>query len=149
QRRVCQAVYLRVGDRELIVANLHATNNPELAQVEAGLAAEFVRGAERCLLCGDFNVPRFAVPGFSPPLAGIDQILVRGLTLKRGPEPWPAERRRVGELLLSDHAPVEALLWWNLAPSQPCLPSSCATRTCMLVPMARCLVALPRSWWLR
>jgi endonuclease/exonuclease/phosphatase family metal-dependent hydrolase len=113
QRRVCQAVDLGVGDRELVVANLHATNNPKLAQVEAGLAAEFVRDAERCVLCGDFNVPRFAVPEFSPPIAGIDQILVRGLTLKRSPEPWPAERRRVGELLLSDHAPVEALLSWN------------------------------------
>jgi endonuclease/exonuclease/phosphatase family metal-dependent hydrolase len=113
QRRVCQAVDLVVGDRELVVANLHATNNPKLAQVEAGLAAEFVRDAERCVLCGDFNVPRFAVPEFSPPIAGIDQILVHGLTLKRSPEPWPAERRRVGELLLSDHAPVEALLSWN------------------------------------
>ena len=113
QRRVCQAVDLGVGDRELVVANLHATNNAKLAQVEAGLAAEFVRDAARCVLCGDFNVPRFAVPEFSPPIAGIDQILVRGLTLKRSPEPWPAERRRVGELLLSDHAPVEALLSWN------------------------------------
>ena len=113
QRRVCQAVDLVVGDRELVVANLHATNNPKLAQVEAGLAAEFVRDAARCVLCGDFNVPRFAVPEFSPPIAGIDQILVRGLTLKRSPEPWPSERRRVGELLLSDHAPVEALLSWN------------------------------------
>jgi len=113
QRRVCQAVDLGVGDGGLVVANLHATNNPKVAQLEAGLAAKFVAGAERCVLCGDFNVPRFAVPGFSPAIAGIDQILVHGLTIERGPEPWPAERRRVGDLLLSDHAPVEALLSWN------------------------------------
>lgn len=113
QRRVCQAVDVRAEDRELVVANLHATNNRELAQVEAGLAAEFVARAERCILCGDFNVPRFTVPEFSPPIDGIDQILVRGLTVVRGPEPWADERRRVGDLLLSDHAPVEALLSWN------------------------------------
>jgi endonuclease/exonuclease/phosphatase family metal-dependent hydrolase len=113
QRRVCQTVELQVGDREFVVANLHATNNSRIAQVEAGLAAEFVSYAERCILCGDFNVPRFAVPEFSPAIDGIDQILVRGLELERPPEPWPDERRRVGDLLLSDHAPVEALLSWN------------------------------------
>jgi endonuclease/exonuclease/phosphatase family metal-dependent hydrolase len=113
QRRVCQTVDLHVGDREFVVANLHATNNSKIAQVEAGLAAEFVSYAERCILCGDFNVPRVAVPEFSAAIDGIDQILVRGLSIERGPEPWPDERRRVGDLLLSDHAPVEALLSWN------------------------------------
>jgi endonuclease/exonuclease/phosphatase family metal-dependent hydrolase len=113
QRRVCQAVDLRAGDREFVVANLHATNNPKEAAVEAGVAAEFVAPAERCILCGDFNVPRFAVPGFSPAIDGIDQIFVRGLTIERGPEPWPAERRRVGDLLLSDHPPIEAVLSWS------------------------------------
>jgi endonuclease/exonuclease/phosphatase family metal-dependent hydrolase len=113
QRRVCQTVDLSMGERELVVANLHATNNPKVAQLEAGFAAEFVAGAERCVLCGDFNVPHFAVPGFSSPIDGIDQILVRGLTIEGGPEPWSADRRRVGDRLLSDHAPVEALLSWN------------------------------------
>ena len=41
---------------------------------------------------------------------GIDQILVRALALERGPEPWPDERRRVTAGVLSDHAPVEAVV---------------------------------------
>jgi hypothetical protein len=49
---------------------------------------------------------------FSAPIRGIDQILVRGFELVRGPEPWPEERRRIGNHLLSDHAPVEAALAW-------------------------------------
>ena len=79
QRRVCQAVAVEIDGRRLTVANLHATNNSDLARVEVGLAADFVRDAETCILCGDFNVPAFAVPEFSPPIEGIDQILVRGL----------------------------------------------------------------------
>jgi endonuclease/exonuclease/phosphatase family metal-dependent hydrolase len=51
------------------------------------------------------------VDGFSPPLAGsIDQILVRGLALRDGPSAWPLERRVVGGRVLSDHAPVEAIV---------------------------------------
>jgi hypothetical protein len=49
--------------------------------------------------------------GFSPPLAGsIDQIFVRGLTLREGPSAWPLERRVVDGRVLSDHAPVEAVV---------------------------------------
>jgi endonuclease/exonuclease/phosphatase family metal-dependent hydrolase len=110
QQRVCQALEIVAGERKLVVANLHATNNPDLARVEAGVAAEFVVAAEQCVLCGDFNVPRFTLPEFSPPIDGIDQILVRGVELERGPAPWPAARRRVDGRLLSDHAPVEAVL---------------------------------------
>ena len=113
QRRVCQFVEVEVDDRSLVVANLHATNNSEVAKVEVGLAAEFLRGAEHVVLCGDFNVPRFTVPDFSPPIAGIDQILVRGVELERGPELWPKGRRRVNGHLLSDHAPVEAVIEWS------------------------------------
>lgn len=112
QRRVCQAVDLGTDRRRLTVANLHATNNSDLARVEVGLAADFVRGAETCILCGDFNVPAFAVPEFSPPIEGIDQILVRGLELERAPHAWPTARRRVDHGLLSDHAPVEAEVKW-------------------------------------
>ena len=104
---------LELDGRRLTVANLHATNNSDLARVEVGLAAHFVRDAETCILCGDFNVPAFAVPEFSPPIEGIDQILVRGLEFEQEPRPWPLERRRVQEGLLSDHAPVEAELTWT------------------------------------
>jgi endonuclease/exonuclease/phosphatase family metal-dependent hydrolase len=113
QRRVCQAVEVEVEGRSFVVANLHATNNPELAKVEVGLAADLLREAVRVVLCGDFNVPRFTVPDFSAPLAGIDQILVRGLELGRGPERWQKERRLVNGHLLSDHAPVEAVVAWS------------------------------------
>jgi endonuclease/exonuclease/phosphatase family metal-dependent hydrolase len=78
-----------------------------------GLAAEFLRGGVGVVLCGDFNVPRFTVPDFSPPIEGIDQILLRGLELERGPDRWPKERRRVNGHLLSDHAPVEAVIAWS------------------------------------
>jgi endonuclease/exonuclease/phosphatase family metal-dependent hydrolase len=113
QRRVCQAVELDRDGRELTVANLHATNNTVVARVEAGLAADFVAEAKRCILCGDFNVPTFAVSDFSPPIEGIDQILVRGVEFERAPHPWPLARRRIGGRLLSDHAPVEAVVAWT------------------------------------
>jgi endonuclease/exonuclease/phosphatase family metal-dependent hydrolase len=113
QRRVCQAVDLEIDGRKLTLANLHATNNSDLARLEVGLAADFVRSAEACILCGDFNVPAFAVPEFSPPIEGIDQILVRGVALERTPSTWPPKRRRVNGALLSDHAPVEAEVAWT------------------------------------
>ena len=113
QRRVCQAVEVEVGGRALAVANLHATNRAAVARVEAEMAADFLAGAPQCILCGDFNVHAYAVPGFSPPIEGIDQILVRGLGLERDPAPWPATRRHVEGRLLSDHAPVEAEVAWT------------------------------------
>ena len=48
--------------------------------------------------------------GFSSPGAGIDHIIVRDLKLERGPERWPPERRERHGALLSDHAPVEAVV---------------------------------------
>ena len=113
QRRVCQAVDLVLDGRALTVANLHATNNSNLARVEVGLAADFVAGAERCILCGDFNVPAYAINDFSEPIDGIDQILVRGLEFESPPQAWPLRRRRVNGALLSDHAPVEAEIAWT------------------------------------
>jgi endonuclease/exonuclease/phosphatase family metal-dependent hydrolase len=112
QRRVCQALEVDTGGASLVLANLHATNDSELAKAEVALAAEFVVEAERVILCGDFNVPRFTVPDYSPPIDGIDQILVRGLKLAGAPKQWPKARRRVGGRLLSDHAPVEAEVAW-------------------------------------
>ena len=81
---------MELEGRTLTIANLHATNNSDIARVEVGLAADFVADAERCILCGDFNVPAYAIQDFSPPIEGIDQILVRGLELERTPSAWPA-----------------------------------------------------------
>jgi endonuclease/exonuclease/phosphatase family metal-dependent hydrolase len=112
QRRVCQALEVEAPGLDLVLANLHASNNPDrrLVGAEIERAAGFLAGAERCVLCGDFNIPRHSVPGFSRPIEGIDQLLVRGLELERGPEVWPEERRRVDGALLSDHAPIEAVV---------------------------------------
>jgi endonuclease/exonuclease/phosphatase family metal-dependent hydrolase len=66
---------------------------------------------ERSIVAGDANLVAPAAEGFSPPLAGsIDQILVRGLELRDGPSAWPLERRTVDGRVLSDHAPVEAIV---------------------------------------
>ena len=106
QQRWCQAV--EVGP--FVVANLHATNEPRLAAEEAARAAAFVKEAERVVLCGDFNAPGPAVEGFSAPIGGIDQILVRGLELVEPAHAWEPGRRVLGGRLLSDHAPVEAVV---------------------------------------
>ncbi len=110
QQRYCQALDVEAGERSLTLANLHATNDPELAAAEVARAAEFVATARRVVLCGDFNVRGYAPPGYSPPVGGIDQILVRGLELAREPVAWPEARRTLGGRLLSDHAPVEAVI---------------------------------------
>ena len=65
------------------------------------------------MLCGDFNVRQHTVPGFTEPIDGIDQVLVRGLALARGPEAWAEARRTVGGVVLSDHTPVEAVVEWT------------------------------------
>ncbi len=110
QQRYCQAVEVDAAGAPIVVANVHATNDPVLAEPEVRRAAAFVGDAERCILCGDFNVSRLAVADFSAPIEGLDQILVRGLELERAPRAWEPERRRVDGLLLSDHAPVEAVI---------------------------------------
>ena len=112
QRRVCQALEVDAWGERLVLANLHASNSPDrrLVDEEIERAAGFLAGAERCVLCGDFNVSRRPVPGFTAPIDGIDQVLVRGATIERGPEPWPEERRRFDGLVLSDHAPVDAVV---------------------------------------
>src|SRR5262249_61801471 len=85
------------------------------AAVFAGALAE---AGDVGVLAGDFNIPgaRSATQadlttaewGFSEPLdEGIDQILVRGATV-RSVERWPRDRRRVDGRILSDHTPVEA-----------------------------------------
>ena len=87
------------------VVNFHIDGDREQFDRVVALARE------RSIVAGDANLVSPAADGFSPPLAGsIDQILVRGLTLLDGPDAWPLERRTVGGRVLSDHAPVEAIV---------------------------------------
>ncbi len=106
QQRWCQAV--EVGP--FVLANLHATNEPRRAREEAARAAAFVAAAERVVLCGDVHAPAPELEGFSAPIEGIDQILVRGLELAEPAHAWEPGRRVLGGRLLSDHAPVEAVV---------------------------------------
>jgi endonuclease/exonuclease/phosphatase family metal-dependent hydrolase len=121
-RRVAQIARIAQGDDTATVANLHLTTSydsrpagVELLRAVAALDEGAVTG-EATILCGDLNLTPASSPelrrlreaGFSPPLPGIDQILVRGATLTRAPQAWPDDRRRHGHALLSDHAPLEA-----------------------------------------
>lgn len=112
QRRVCHSLEVEARGVGFVLANLHASNDPDgsVAAAEIERAASFVASAQRCVLSGDFNVPRHAVTGFSAPIDGIDQILVRGFELERGPDIWPDDRRRIDGTVLSDHPPVEAVI---------------------------------------
>ena len=126
ERRIVQAVRTRLPDgRTMLVANLHATSYPadqRLADAELLRAAVFADAlaepADITVLAGDFNIPaaRSATLeqlrgddwAFSPPAdEGIDQVLVRGVRVRRL-ERWPRERRVVGGRVLSDHTPVDA-----------------------------------------
>jgi endonuclease/exonuclease/phosphatase family metal-dependent hydrolase len=123
ERRVCQALRLRRGDATFVAANMHATGYPDkrLADAELLRAAVFVDGValpdEPVFLAGDFNLslktsrtladlmtPEWGFSGATP--TGIDHILVRGFRAGE-PRRWPDDRRRRGDVLLSDHAPVE------------------------------------------
>lgn len=125
ERRICQALRIRLADgRSAVVANLHATSfrdDRRVADAELLRAAAFVDGladpGEPIVLAGDFNVTVVTSPslralgtsewGFSQAGPGLDHVLVRGL-MPQGPERrWPEELRRHGDVLLSDHAPVE------------------------------------------
>jgi endonuclease/exonuclease/phosphatase family metal-dependent hydrolase len=125
ERRICQALRIRLDDgRTVVVGNLHATSfrrDKRLADVEVLRAAAFVDGladpGEPVVLAGDFNVTVVTSPtlralgtsewGFSQAGPGLDHVLVRGV-IPQGPERhWPEDLRRHGDVLLSDHAPVE------------------------------------------
>lgn len=123
ERRVCHAVRATAGDGFLVVANLHASSHPDRRVPDAELlraavfADAFAEPDDVLVLAGDFNVvpgqsatlEQLASPdwGFSPPIPGLDQVLVRGAKTST-PEPWPEGRRRLDGRLLSDHSPVEA-----------------------------------------
>jgi endonuclease/exonuclease/phosphatase family metal-dependent hydrolase len=111
ERRVCHAV--RIAGR-FVVANLHATNDfrrPDVPTAEVEQARQFAEGLARpgepVVLAGDFNLQMPTLPGYSPPGAGIDHVLVCGAP-STPVVTWPRERRTVEGVLLSDHAPVEA-----------------------------------------
>ena len=111
EARVCQLVPVRVAGRTLTVANFHATAHlPAIARREVDRVGEALAGEEPAIVCGDFNVANTGLSGFSEPIRGIDQILVRGLELEHPPARWPPERRRFDGHLLSDHAPIEAVV---------------------------------------
>jgi endonuclease/exonuclease/phosphatase family metal-dependent hydrolase len=128
ERRIAQAVRLQLRDgRGVLVTNLHATAYPpdgRLAAAEILRATVFADALARpedvVVLAGDFNVFAgskvlkeltsdewgFAGPGLGP---RIDHVLVRGAA----PGPiavWGDDRRRAGDGLLSDHAPVEVVV---------------------------------------
>jgi len=102
--RVCQGV--RVDDR-VVVANLHASTHAAREQVDLALRwlAGLLRADEPLVLAGDFNAS-LALPGFSAPQGGIDDVLVRGAPAS-AVAVWPVERRSQNGVVLSDHAPVE------------------------------------------
>jgi endonuclease/exonuclease/phosphatase family metal-dependent hydrolase len=110
ERRVAQVVDLKADGRPLVVANLHlTTRRPERARAELDRVNALLGDAPAVVL-GDTNLPGAGLEGFSAPLPGIDQILVRGLPLAQPARAWPEERRRVEGRLLSDHPPIEAVI---------------------------------------
>ena len=123
-RRVAQLVRVSDSAETVLVVNLHLTSSPDSRPAEAelarvlGVADELALPGEPLLLCGDVNLTpadsaalaALGQAGLTAPLPGIDQILARGQPAVEGPAPWPAERRRLGDALLSDHAPVEAVM---------------------------------------
>jgi endonuclease/exonuclease/phosphatase family metal-dependent hydrolase len=114
ERRQCVAVRVDGG---LVVANLHATNarNPRIPDAEIIRAAGWamrLAGDAPVILAGDFNVDTARsvvidrLDGFSRAGPGVDHVLARGASA--GPyDRWTPDRRRLGKLALSDHAPVE------------------------------------------
>jgi endonuclease/exonuclease/phosphatase family metal-dependent hydrolase len=125
ERRVCHAVRCVTDERHLTVANLHDSSVPDWRVPDRELlrasvfAESFAEPGETLVLAGDFNVIRersetmeqLTSPawGFSRPISGIDQILVRSASSGHAKR-WPDERRRLGGRLLSDHAPVEVTI---------------------------------------
>lgn len=100
-RRIAQVVSLD----GVTIVNFHIDGRREQFDRVLALAGD------RSIVAGDANLVAPVAEGFSTPLAGsIDQILVRGLDLVDGPAAWPRGRRVVGGRVLSDHAPVEAVV---------------------------------------
>lgn len=117
ERRQAIAVRLEGG---ALLANLHATNasDTRITEAEVERAARWagrLAGDDLCVLAGDLNIDTQRsevfgrLAGFSSAGPGVDHVLVRGAGVSEY-DRWPRERRQLGELLLSDHAPVEVRL---------------------------------------
>jgi endonuclease/exonuclease/phosphatase family metal-dependent hydrolase len=125
ERRICHAVRTEANGRFLTVANMHCSSVRDRRCQDAELlrAAVFVDAfaepGDTLVLAGDFNTVigqsrtleqlESTEWGFSGPVPGLDQVLVRGAKASR-PQHWPEERRRLRGRLLSDHAPVETTI---------------------------------------
>jgi Endonuclease/Exonuclease/phosphatase family len=114
ERRQALAVRLEGG---ALLANLHATNarDVRITEAEVERAAQWagrLAGDDLCVLAGDLNVDTARsevfgrLAGFSSAGPGVDHVLVRGAGVSDY-DRWPRDRRQLGGLLLSDHAPVE------------------------------------------
>jgi endonuclease/exonuclease/phosphatase family metal-dependent hydrolase len=112
-----QAIAVRV-EGGTVVSTLHASNARDIRITEAEVehAAQWagaLAGDSPCVVAGDLNVDTRRsevfgrLAGFSAPGPGVDHVLVRGADVADY-ERWPRERRLLGDLVLSDHAPVEA-----------------------------------------
>jgi endonuclease/exonuclease/phosphatase (EEP) superfamily protein YafD len=126
ERRVAQAVRVRLPDgRTATIANLHVTGSrdkriPDAEILRAATFADALAGPDEiCVLGGDFNVRRERSVtlaelsgtdwGFPAAGEGIDHILVRGAE-SSAPYRWPITRRKLVDVVASDHAPVEVTL---------------------------------------
>jgi endonuclease/exonuclease/phosphatase family metal-dependent hydrolase len=112
-----QAIAVRV-EGGTVVSTLHASNARDIRVTEAEVehAAQWaggLAGDSPCVVAGDLNVDTHRsevfgrLAGFSAPGPGVDHVLVRAADVADY-ERWPRDRRMLGDLVLSDHAPVEA-----------------------------------------
>jgi Endonuclease/Exonuclease/phosphatase family len=126
ERRVVQAARFRSpAGRTYFVANVHCTSyaaDERLAEVELLRAAWFARSTATAgdvvVLAGDFNLTSRSTVlssltseewGFSAVGPGIDHVLVHGAA-SSPPRQLPEDWRRRGDVLLSDHPPVEVII---------------------------------------
>jgi endonuclease/exonuclease/phosphatase family metal-dependent hydrolase len=125
ERRIVQAVRVEgEGRPPFVVANLHCTGFRRDIRVTesellrgASFTVSFARPGETVVLAGDFNLTVLVSRalrdltgpewGFSEAGPGIDHILVQGGASVSPIRSWDDERRAFGDVLLSDHAPVE------------------------------------------
>jgi hypothetical protein len=111
-----QAIAVRHEGGTLLV-NLHATHARDVripeAEVERAVHwAGQLAGEDLCVVAGDLNVDTHRsevfgrLDGFSPAGPGVDHVLVRGAEVSEY-DRLGLDRRRLDDLVLSDHAAVE------------------------------------------